>query len=125
MTAPRYTQDHEQAALITVSNTLGAMYGHLGGMADLTATLQRLAAASPSAPPAMISTHPGIERGGGNLQQLAQEGNWKLDDPGKLRRTLPDWLGVAPASAPAAAPEVAPVVVPPATPAPEPNAAPR
>ncbi|MFN0316239.1 MAG: M48 family metalloprotease [Burkholderiales bacterium] len=127
MTAPHYTQDHEQAALISAGNTLGAMYGHLGGMLDLSATLQRLIATSPATPPAMVSAHPGLERAGSSLQQLTLEGNWKLDDPGKLRRPLPDWLGIASAGAAAAAPQVVPAVVPVVTPSPVPvpEAAPK
>jgi beta-barrel assembly-enhancing protease len=127
MTAPHYTQDQEEAVLVLAVNTLGAMYGHLGGMLDLNATLQRLAAASPTTPPAMISTHPGLDRAGDNLAQLAQETNWKMDDPGKLRRPLPEGLGGAPSPVPVAAPVAEPAVAPTAVPPlpSEPAAAPR
>ncbi len=121
-TAPHFTKDHEQVALISMGETLAAMYGHLGGMLDLSATLGRLIASSPATPPALVSTHPGLERTGDSLQLLAQEKNWKLDEPSKQRRPLPEWLGITPPVQ-----TVAPVDAHPSLPAPasEPMAAPR
>ncbi len=101
-TAPHFTRDQEQEALISTGAALAAMYGHLGGALDLGTTLRRLIARTPTTPPALVSTHPGLERTGDSLQPLALERDWKLDEPDKQRRALPHWLGITPPAIPVA-----------------------
>jgi beta-barrel assembly-enhancing protease len=114
-TPPHYTRDQEMESLMTAGAALAAVYGHIGGAVDLEKTLMRLIAKNPAKPPEAISTHPGLERIGSEMQGLAAERGWKTDGN---RRALPPEL--APAASAEGLKTPAPIAIPsesaPATP---------
>lgn len=87
-TAPSFTRDHEIDTLRATGATLISLYGHLGGALDLSKSLRGLATTQPEAIPRILESHPGLEHLDRDLQPVAQEQGWSLDNVEAKRRPL-------------------------------------
>lgn len=88
-TAPRFQEDHEAQTLEATAETLHTLYGHLGGVKDLAATLRRLATPTRQGVRTITDTHPGIAALDEAILAVSDAHGWRADDARGARRPLP------------------------------------